>query len=369
MRLRNWDLLIGVAWAALGVAAVLLGWFPLWSLAAVFRPNVTAALLTLGALTALSLFRSHAPLVSLLIALPIVAIDTLHGGTIGAIIVFTDLVYATVKYSTDTQVRYAVRVTAGGLTGYLIFLIFFTPTPIILQISAQWVLIILTGALWGWDVRSERRRTQHVLQFEHRQRERGVQQAIAHDLHDLVANHIAVAGLHIEAAKLLTEPQQSTSSQLTCTLEKAKHGTDQAHTELRNLIMVLTQGPELSQQRSTLTIESRLPHGRSIRFIPNREALDHLIQHHSESKTIARVLNEVITNVARHGSGDTALTVSGLTITVTNTIGNSSRPGSGTGLENSRRLIEGIGGSITAEPSSPEQWMTTIVLPIGSTHE
>src|SRR5690625_252871 len=219
------------------------GVFPLWPEVAIWEPSRAAGAATLAVLVALATVRSRWPLAVLPVAVAVSAGDILHGGTLGALIVFTDLVYAAVKYSSERGLRRAVHVAliAGAAWGTALLL--WRPGTSVYQASVQWLLIMVVSVMWGWNVRSERRRTEALLAAEHAEEQLRLQRQLAHDLHDLVANHLSVAGLHVEAAKLLVAAgpaRVGALGQLEESLAKAKVGTDHAHGELRSLIRVLT---------------------------------------------------------------------------------------------------------------------------------
>lgn len=361
------DVAVAAAWLVIGVLLILAGAFPLWSDVAMLSPSAASATLPFLALVGLAAIRSQLPLLALALAVPLVVVDVLHGGTVGAILVFTDLIYATVKYSSDEGLRWGVKVVAAIATAYLLALVFIPPKPEIYQVSVQWALIIAISAMWGWNVRSERVRTRADLLLQHQEQKTELQHTIAHDLHDLVANHIAVAGLHIEAAKLIAGAPQSAPGRLEETLAKAKTGTDHAHTELRHLISLLTEQPAdpAAAISPAASFENLIPAGRRVIWSPNRDAVESRLGELDRLKAgiYSRVLAEAITNAVKHGSGTIAVDVAEDSLTITNTVAEADRVaiGSGTGLKSARNLLGNIGGNLVAEQDGGT-WRTTIML-------
>lgn len=262
---RTRDAVVASVWLLIGLAALQLAGIRLWADFALFHTDGTVYLLALIAIAAVALMRSTRPFLALGLGASIAAIDLAFGGSLGVVLVLSDLVYAAVKYGSDRGLRIALwlaLVTAGLLAvGLLVVSPHSSTVPIV---AVQFALIIFVSAAWGWAVRIERSRTRAILVQAHAQQTSEMRERIAHDLHDLVANHIAVAGLHIEAAKLRLEretaapdpdhsagqgasrPSRSTgsiaasSSATMASLDRAKQGTDAAHRELRALIEVLT---------------------------------------------------------------------------------------------------------------------------------
>jgi len=381
------DLAVAAIWLAIGLTAIALGIHPLWSAAAAFPPSTTAAVLTLLGLVVLAVFRSRVPTLTLALAVPVVVVDVLHGGTVGVVVALTDLIYAAVKYSSDERLRLTLKVTILLTAACLLALIIARPKAGIYQLTAQWALIIAISAIWGWNVRSERTRTSADLLARHYQQQVDLQERIAHDLHDLVANHIAVAGLHIEAAKLLYASPESDSAKIVETLGKAKAGTDHAHTELRNLIDVLSAAPGGGGEADSamLTLDHLLPAGRELEWVPDRPTLEERLASFGSLKSgvLARVLTEAIANAVKHGSGDIAVEIDEKQLTVSNAISDSppsgGEIGGGAGLAGARKLLESIGGELLAgagpgeepsgEPSSTATWRAAIILPERSQRE
>lgn len=379
------DLAVAAIWLAIGLTAIALGIHPIWSDVALFPASITSAALTLLALVALTVFRSRTPVLALALAVPIVVVDVLHGGTVGAIVAFTDLIYAVVKYASDRRLRLTLKATIAVTAASLVALIFTRPSSVVYELSAQWALIIAISAIWGWNVRSERARTSADLLARHYQQQVNLQERIAHDLHDLVANHIAVAGLHIEAAKLLSSSPQADPAKILETLAKAKTGTDHAHTELRNLIDVLSAAPGAGEQSESaaLALDHLLPAGRDLTWLPDRPTLERRLASFGSlrSGVLARVLTEAIANAVKHGSGDIAVEIDDEELTVSNLVsdtpGTGVSIGGGTGLVGARKLVESIGGAFTAGTSpdgtiggkarsgtsSGSTWRTTVTLP------
>lgn len=371
MKWMGRDTAVAAAWLTLGLILIAVGLYPLWPDVALFPASTGSAVAALFALAVVALFRSRTPLLALGAGTPLVIADVLHGGTPGAVLVFTDLIYAAVKYASDRGLRRVLQVALAAAAGYLLALMFIPAGAQVYQVSAQWLLIVAISAMWGWNVRSERVRTRASLQTEHRQHRADLQERIAHDLHDLVANHIAVAGLHIEAAKLLAAQPRIDGERLHETLTKAKSGTDHAHTELRNLISVLTEepGPGVGDRPGAATFGHLIPLDREIRWRPSRSALDNLMAAFEPlpAGVLTRVIAEALANAVKHGSGPIEVNIEPAHVRISNLIApGPAASGTGTGLIGAKKLLAGIGGTLTAIPTRHDVWVTTILLPARS---
>ena len=202
---RTRDALVAATHLLIGLALLQFGAIRLWSQVAVFDTSGLAFLLTLLGMVAISTQRSTRPFTALAIGAPIVVLDTLFGGSLGVTLVCFDLVYCAVKYGSDRGVRIAMWIAAGLAAATGIGLLLRPWGSAVPLLAVQWALILAVAGMWGWNVRTERLRTRALLAAQHASDTRELRQRIAHDLHDLVSNQIAVAGLHVEAARMQLE--------------------------------------------------------------------------------------------------------------------------------------------------------------------
>lgn len=354
------DVAIALLWLVVGTVLWLFGVLGMWQNLAVIPPAPWAFLVTLAAMVALLLLRSRSPFLALGLGTIVTTVDSLMGASLAVVFIFTDLIYAAIKYGSARGVRILLRVAAAAAVGLALAIALVTRSNPGLGIMLfQWGLIVLVSGLWGWNVRSERVLARAELAAQHAAENRELRTRIAHDLHDLVANQIAVAGLHIEAAKLQaaklregravlgravlgqgvpgravprdpeplsTEPLESTIpdpkppegdfAPLTQSLDRAKNGTDRAHRELRGLISVLTVVDEVEGRAPVRLAEELpalgqlLPAGRTIRWEEGaseriRDALPPAQT--TRARLVLRALQELVANTAKHGAGDVAL--------------------------------------------------------------
>ena len=315
------DAVIAVCWLGVGVLLWGVGATGLWWQLALITVDRWVFLVTLVAACSLLLLRSRRPFLALSLGVVVTAVDTLCGASLGVVFVFTDLIYAAVKYSSRRGVRVLMRcavVVGVALTAAVVLT--FGSNPGLAIMLVQWGLIVAVSGLWGWNVRAERAKTAAELAAQHATETRALRRHIAHDLHDLVANHIAVAGLNIEAAKLQQEKQEQRAEQdarpgapqLTEALGRAKAGTDRAQSELRGLIRVLNFVDEdvtedCGGAEDLAGLGLLLPAGRTLRW--EGAAADILRAEIAAAasprdRVIVRALGELVANAAKYGTGD-----------------------------------------------------------------
>ncbi len=380
------DPAVAAAWLSLGLALLAAGAVRLWGDLALAEAGRGAFALLLAAIVAADVLRSLRPFLALTLGLAIAAVDLALGGSLGVILVLTDLVYAAVRYGSGRGVRIALRVGLGGAALTAIALIVIRPEdPAVPIAAAQWSLILVVSGTWGWNVRSAQATTRVAMQAQHARVTEELRRRIAHDLHDLVANQIAVAGLHIEAAKLQASRAHEDPVPLAHSLDRAKHGTDLAHGELRTLIEVLTAVDPLEHPTGTgeglADLARLLPAGRELRWGTGGEARLHdLLARYAESTrhVLLRALRELVANAAKHGRGAVTVDVAASRITLTNDPAPvaDAPAASGLGIGGARLLLRGIGADLTAGPAHPagpsddpgpgRVWRATITLPVST---
>lgn len=382
------DRFIALTWGAVGLALLLAGLVPMWSLLVQIDLGMAGFVGTLLAITAVGTARSRRPILALGLGTAIFAADICQGGSPGVALIYFDLVYATVKYARSAQLQLLLRIVTVLTAGLGIYFVaaksFDSPY---FGLAFQLLIATIVSAGWGWNVRSERTRTQTAMAAAFDAQTAQLQQTIAHDLHDLVGNQIAVAGLHIEAAKLQLGNRDFDG--LNRSLNRAKSGTDLGHRELRNLINVLS-AVEAFQQPGTLNVAEELqgltkmvPGGRELLWATGAQpVLERALTgfEPAQKRVSLRVLQELVANAVKHGRGDINVAVidhSGsaksadqdvLVMEVENDIATSPSPipGTGIGMRGAEILVTSVAGALQVNPSSDlnsGRWLVQIAIP------
>src|SRR5699024_272518 len=151
-----------------GLVLLSLGAVRLWSVVAVAEAGRGVFALLLAGIVAADALRSRRPFLALALGLAIAAVDLTLGGSLGVILVLTDLVYAALRYGTGRGVRITLRLGLGCAALTALALIVIRPeNPMIPIAAAQWSLVLLVSGAWGWNVRSAQERTRSALQAQH----------------------------------------------------------------------------------------------------------------------------------------------------------------------------------------------------------
>lgn len=378
---RTRDALVAATHLLIGLALLQFGAIRLWSQVAVFDTSGLAFLLTLLGMVTISTQRSTRPFTALAIGAPVVVLDTLFGGSLGVALVCFDLVYCAVKYGSDRGVRIAMWLAVGLAAATGIGLLLRPWGAAVPLLAVQWALILAVAGMWGWNVRTERLRTRALLAAQHASDTRELRQRIAHDLHDLVSNQIAVAGLHVEAARMRLEHVDGGTPEAMTSLDRASEGTEAAHRQLRRLITVLTtvddltDGTAVDPATAIRELESLPPGDRNLVWgDAAREALAGALATppQERSAVVLRVLRELLANAVKHGRGDIVVeaehTDARFIATVVNDATQSrvQTPDRGIGVTGAALLLTGIRGRLESGPDAVgEQWRATMTVQVG----
>lgn len=197
---------------------------------------------------------------------------------------------------------------------------------------------------------------------------------LAHELHDVIAHHIALMNVQAGVAShfLRDEPEEAERA-----LAEVRNGGRTVLAELTILLGVLRRSedhqlptaPMPTLQELGSLIDSFRAAGLQVEWTPQEDLqpLPELVE-----LTAYRVVQESLTNVVKHAPGATARVElnhhrNALTLTVTNT--SSTTPpsntsnGTGHGLLGMRERVQAVGGQVSAEPTSTGGFQVNAVLP------
>ncbi|MFE3660150.1 sensor histidine kinase [Streptomyces sp. NPDC059165] len=383
-------------------AAGLAGGLLLWSLGLHtndgLRPFAVpeAALAPLVVVSGTELLRRSAPRAALLVGTLAVLVDLMTPGNIVTLLMFTDIVYASVVYGTPASARrihyWSTLVTVGATIGFLAWL----RKPEALQIGLLVGLVTFAPAITGVLVRDHRQaadtarlraeQTALLAEMDRAQAVVAERARMARELHDMVANHLSAIAIHSTAA-LSLDDDVTTRKALTVIRENSVAGLS----EMRRLIGLLRDSsgdaapaaaPTLDGLGALVAQARTNGEASGLRFTLD-DALD---RQHPIPAPVAlaayRIVQESLTNTLKHAAaGDVAVHLSGaagdaMTVTVTSSYGGERgprAPGSGTGLVGMRERVALLGGVFEAGPetgSGPDHggrgeiWRVRAVLPM-----
>jgi signal transduction histidine kinase len=259
-------------------------------------------------------------------------------------------------------------VAVGSVERYLPFISDGTPVTF----AAAW----LTGLGWGaalgvglWLRLLDARRQAAIEAVR-----RGERLELARELHDATAHHITGIVLQAQAARIAARKHAETLDDALAGIEAA--GTD-ALASMRQVIGLLRDGDDAGgltpgPERLTDLVERFAGRGSAVRLrLPDGPADPAWPP--EVTTTVYRVVQEALTNIARHAPGAREVTVTlahdrqAITVEVTDDAPQAGSPlgpqAGGYGLVGMRERVEALGGTLSAGPGPGAGWSVLATLP------
>jgi len=268
---------------------------------------------------------------------------------------FFPLLYAVSAHAKAPWPDIALAVGLVGCVLAVVRLWGFSGTPI--NEWAWWLLLSTTavgGTLAAWALgRYRATRVAWSVQLAERvaadERRR-----IAREMHDVVAHSVAVMVSHAEAGRLVVPNSPERAPEILTTIAEVGR---EALVEMRGLLGVLRdEGNPTDPQPRLGDLPALVERMRAAGVPTELTIADDVRVSPAVGLTVYRVVQEALTNVARHaGTGATARVQigsasDGLVITVTNTGAAPATAHPGRGLTGMRERVEAIGGTLQAGP-------------------
>jgi signal transduction histidine kinase len=198
---------------------------------------------------------------------------------------------------------------------------------------------------------------ERVAAVEARERRLAERNRLARELHDSVGHALTAATLQAGAARSVFDRDPEFARQALATIEELGRT---ALDELDTVLGVLRDGAAPHRASPTLAELDRL-------LTPEVTASVATVQVPAVvSREAYRIVQEGLTNAAKHGAGRTELSIDEdgeeLVVTMTNERGPISRTGGGRGLAGMRERVRLLGGELTAGPDG-DRWRVVARLP------
>lgn len=373
-----------------GLALYALGWQPQVHRdadlpTALFLPPLLAMCMAVG-------LRRVAPRTSLATGTVALVVDVALGGSLGTVLIYTQVLYDACVYGPPRLWRWLLRVTVvlslvGGVVGVFVL--------------GQWrgvavgvpvVLVGLLPVLTGISVRqyrdqaaAERARaeqTARLVELDRRQAVSAERARMARELHDVVANHLSAVAIH--ATAVLSVPGLD-RGQVESALRVIRESSVQGLAEMRQMIEVLrepgtTGGPAPAGDDPAVPemVSARLAEADGL--VERIRAAGLAVRVRTDGTpgplpvavdlAAYRIVQESLTNALKHGTGEADLTIAYGSAEVVLTVENPVRrngvglPGAGAGLIGMRERTTLLAGRLTAGPQDG-RWLVQAALPTG----
>ncbi|MGJ5753334.1 histidine kinase [Streptomyces puniciscabiei] len=365
----------------------LLGGVLLWALG--LHPRVPSApvvlwaapwapLVPLAVTAACEPLRRTRPRLGLLAGTLALAVDTVTVGNVVTVVLYTDLVYASVVYGTPSSARRIPWIT-GLLTvlgGVVPAALWRDPAALLIGVGVG--VVALAPAATGWVVRDHRdaaeaarlraEQTALLAEMDRTQAVAAERARMARELHDVVAGHLSAIAIHSTAALSLDDPGTSRDA-LTVIRENSVAGL----AEMRRLISILRDSGGDLEPAATPTLDglAALVDGARAGGLDVRLDAGHGRVPAPVELAAYRIVQESLTNALKHAApGPVRVALrqadDSLHIEVTSPYrpGDTPRaPGSGSGLTGMRERAALLGGGFTAGPEAG-LWTVRARLPL-----
>ncbi|MFF8266053.1 sensor histidine kinase [Streptomyces sp. NPDC016562] len=375
------DVLLAVAGALSGLV--------LWS-CGVYSSSVRdllpawVALVPLVVLSALELLRRTRPALALAVGTLCVIANEFTVGSLAAILIFTDLMYAAVVYGKPAAAR-RLPVSTGLITvAVTIAALAWLRTPEALLIGVVTGLVSFGPAVTGATLRNHREaavaarlraeQTALLAEMDRAQAVVAERARMARELHDMVANHLSAIAIHSTAALSIDTAGASRDA-----LGVIRENSVQGLAEMRRLIGLLRDAGAEREPVAVPSLDGLEALVAQARTNGSASGLGFVLRDDrppGEPVTAPvelaayRIVQESLTNALKHAVPGTVTVQVGreagvLTVTVDSPYGERPgprAPGSGAGLIGMRERTELLGGEFTAGAAGA-MWRVRAALP------
>ncbi|WP_227982291.1 sensor histidine kinase [Nocardia spumae] len=275
------------------------------------------------------------------------------------------------------------------------------------SVTGDWRLLLtaaISGGLVPWLVgRYTAGRGAYIAELEQRERLARQQQhaaleraltderaAIARDLHDVITHHVSAIGIHAGAARMALDGTTTGEHPAARSLSAVESESRAAMVDLRRQLDLLHGRDDRGDRQPGMAdiddlVDRVRAAGLEVSVVTTETALPR-----SLDITVFRIVQELLTNALRHGTGTAELTVGadtgGVVVTQSNPVALQDIPDVGSnpgtsaaghvddapqrppaavprGLDGIRRRAELFGGTVSWGRTAAERWEVTVRLP------
>ncbi|MBQ0984032.1 two-component sensor histidine kinase [Streptomyces sp. F63] len=311
---------------------------------------------------------------TLLVAVGALVADQLIGSLLATVLMFTDVVYASVLYGRPAMARRVPALSTVATVGVTLSALAARPEPESLLVGVVCALITVVPAWSGLTVREHREtaraerlraeQTALLSEMDRREAVAAERGRMARELHDLVANRLSAIALHSTAALSLGDRESAGES-----LRVIRENSVQGLAEMRGLIGLLRTGegedagllaaPRLDGLGALLEQTRANGAGTGLEFVLEDTRTPGPRLPAPVEMAAYRIVQESLTNTLKHASPGTvtvtlALEDGGpLTVEVRSPCAGGGRPlapGAGAGLVGMEERVALLGGTFEAGP-------------------
>ncbi|MCC9739369.1 sensor histidine kinase [Streptomyces sp. MNU89] len=313
---------------------------------------------------------------ALLIGVGALVADQVIGSLLATVLMFTDVVYASVLYGRPGMARHVLSLSTVATVGVTVWALAAHPEPESLLVGVVCALVTIAPAWSGLTIREHREaareerlraeQTALLSEMDRREAVAAERGRMARELHDLVANHLSAIAIHSTAALSLGDQKAAQEA-----LRVIRENSVQGLAEMRGLIGLLRAGegeggeadllaaPRLDSLDALLDQTRANGAGSGLEFVLEDTRTPGLRLPAPVEMAAYRIVQESLTNTLKHASPGT-VTVrlahedgGPLTVEVRSpceTGGRPRAPGAGAGLVGMEERVALLGGAFQAGP-------------------
>ncbi|WP_433248704.1 sensor histidine kinase [Streptosporangium sp. CA-135522] len=325
--------------------------------------------------------RRSSPMASLALGVVAAVGDGLLGPSMGTILIFTDNLYAAVRYGPARLGRWMLGITSvfavvGGVAAGFVLRDLGVLSAVVVQLGLVGITPVLTAMIIKQSLdraELERSRAEQVARLAELDRRAAVDSErarMARELHDMIANHFSAIAIQSTAVLSRRDLNAQTVRDV---LESIRENSVQGMAEMRAMIGLLRQdGEEAEATRRRVAEAGELAERAREAGLEVRLRVDGDARELPASVDLAgyRIVQESLTNALKHG-GKVADLVIGyrpglVTLTVDNPIDapGLGLPGAGAGIIGMRERTALVDGVFDAGPHD-DGWRVRAELPTG----
>lgn len=330
------------------------------------------------------LFKERRPLTTLVLVLPLLALDLALGGSVGMYVVLLDALYSLVLHGPRRWVRPAISTIGVIIVGTSVVTFVVTGhIRVSVLVLLQLFVLLATPVWWGLSVRQHadlaelaRARADDLQRLAALRRERAVRDErarMAQDLHDALSSHLSTIAIHSQVAGNRDAGAEESIRQI-------RTASVRALEDLREMILLLRTGDDPIVPAAGLAdLGALVATARGTGLIMHVEGppADVSPVPSLVDQAAYRIVQEALANVAKHAPGsEVSVAVragaESLEVSVANHHEGGRAPhtdapvvtGSGLGLQTMRDRATTLGGDFAAGPGEDGAWVVRAVLPL-----
>jgi signal transduction histidine kinase len=335
--------------------------------------------------------RRRAPFTGLLLGLLGLAGDVILGGSLGNVLIFTQVLYEACVHGPPRLLRWALRISVALAVGAAVAGVAITHSWRAAGLGIPFALVFVLSVVTALSVRqyrdqaaTERARAEQTARLAELDRRQAVtveRHRMARELHDVIANHLSAVAIHASALLSLTDLDRAAVDR---SMRVIRENSVQGLTEMRQMVELLRDPGEPAEAAEPATLPARLAEADRLVARVRDAGLAVGLTITGEPRPLPvnvdlagyRIVQESLTNALKYGSGRAEVrigyTEGQVSLTITNPVDGGPRAavpiaahGAGSGLIGMRERVDLLHGGFEAGHDGAGHWRVRAELPTG----